>query len=322
MSNYRDGLRVWVGDLDGYISIDAINAANEQEAEEEALNHELEEIGDILLLAGKTTSAWQLNRKEITPSEWRHAVHQAEMALGSEPDAILRHGTHGQEGAEGNFLRAMLDLGRSYAVAKYARWERLDYSSAITATLPHGIRALVNQFLAAEGIERSAYTDETIRSVLGRREAGGTSAYRRTGILQTALHAIADAAPNHPGGTALNRDRTRIILSLTRLHFSALELRLSSVQGLRDLIAAYAADRDTLGSDRNRLTLNGRTISAWRLRHVRPLLDFYPYSIRHGLARAAAVGEYSRATFVNELALAHCGVLRMRRAGRDSTRSR
>jgi hypothetical protein len=93
------------------------------------------------------------------------------------------------------------------------------------------------------------------------------------------------------------------------------------VQGLRDLIAGYNADRDTLRSDVSRLTSNGRTISAWRLRHVRPLLDFYPYAIRHGLDRAVADVEFNRGAIVNELALAHCGVLRMRRGERKGTRS-
>ncbi len=321
MSN-DGGLSVWVGDLDGYINIDAISAANEREAEQAALELELDEIGELRLLAGKSTSARQLNYKDITPSDWRHAVHQAEMAIGSEPETIFGHSSQRRDGAEEHFIRAMLKLGHSYAVARYAQWERLDYPSAITATLPHGIRALINQFLAAEAIPRSAGTDERIRSVLTNDQASAMTAYRRAEMLQAALHDIADETAGHPGGEALDRERTRAMLALARLHFSARELRLSSVTELRELAEAYTADRETLGAKRELLTSNRRSISNWRLRHIRSLLEFYPYSIRHGLARAARSDQFDRVAIVNELALAHCGILRMRRAGRNRTRSR
>lgn len=316
------GLSVWVGDLDGYINIDAISAANEREAEQAALELELDEIGELQLLAGKSTSARQLNYKDITPSDWRHAVHQAEMAIGSEPETMFGHDSQGADGAEEQFIRAILKLGHSYAVARYAQWERLDYPSAITATLPHGIRALINQFLAAEAIPRSAGTEERIRSVLTHDQASAMTAYRRAGMLQAALHDIADETAGHAGGEALDRERTRAILALARLHFSAGELRLSSVTELGKLAEAYTADRETLGAKRELLTSTRRSIRNWRLRHIRSLLDFYPYSIRHGLARAARSDQFDRVEIVNELALAHCGILRMRRAGRNRTRSR
>lgn len=320
MSNDSE-LSVWVGDLDGYISIDAISAAYEREAEQAELELELDEIGDLPLLAGKATSARHLHYRGITPSDWRHAVHQAEMAIGSQPETISCRSPQRHEAAEGHFIRAMLNLGHSYAVARYAQWERLDYPSAITATLPYGIRALINQFLTAETIPRSAGTDERIRSVLTKGQADRMTAYRRAGMLQGALYAIADETPDHPGGVALDRDKTRIILALARLHFSTLELRLSSAKELGDLNVAYAADREMLGGRRETLRMNKQSIKNWRLRHIRSLLEFYPYSIRFGLARAARSYQFDRATIVNELALAHCGVLRMRRDGRNRSRS-
>lgn len=331
-------MKVWVGDLDAYIDIDAINRANQREAEEERLEHELDEIGDLPLLVGKATSARHLNWKGISPSDWRHAVHQAEMTISTAPSGGLLHTSSGGESPEGRFLRAMLDLGRSYAVARYARWERVDYPSAITATLSHGIRALVNQFLVAEGIPRSQRSDEQIRSALGNCKQSGIIAYRRAGMLQAAIHRIADETPGHPGGATLDRGRTRTVLALARLHFSVVELRAATVSDLHALLARYDVEREAARSDQTRTMSSGRTIRAWRLRHVRPLLDLYPYAIRHSLARAVANlpagdqavespilsgtgGVFSRTALVNELALAHCGILRMRRAGRDRTRS-
>lgn len=330
-------MKVWVGDLDAYIDIDAINRANQREAEDEQLEHELDEIGDLPLLAGKAISAHHLNYKGISPSDWRHAVHQAEMTIGAAPAVGLLHTGSGGERPEGRFLRAMLALGRSYAVARYARWERVDFPSAVTATLSHGIRALVNQFLAAEAIPRSRESDERIRGVLGQGERSGIIAYRRTGLLQAAIHSIADATPGHLGGAALHRGRTRTVLALARLHFSTVELRAATVQDLHALLTRYDVERKAARSDQTRIMTGGRTIRAWRLRHVRPLLDLYPYAVRHGLTRAVANlpasggveespavfgtrGAFSRTALVNELALAHCGILRMRRAGRDRTR--
>lgn len=321
MSN-DSGLSVWVGDLDGYINIDAISAANEREAEQAALELEIDDIGELRLLAGKSTSARQLKYKDITPCDWRHAVHQAEMAIGSEPTTNLSHSPQGRDRAQKHFIRAMLKLGHSYAVARYAQWERLDYPSAITATLPYGIRALINQFLAAEAIPRSPGRDELIRCVLTDDQANAMTAYRRAGMLQAALHDIADETAGHPGGEALDRERTRAILALARLHFSARELRLSSVTELAELAAAYTADRESLGAKRQIPTSNSRYIRNWRLRFIRSLLDFYPYSIRHGLDRAARSDQFDRVAIVNELALAHCGILRMRRSGRNYARSR
>jgi hypothetical protein len=152
---YDSAMMIWVSDLDDYIDVDAINRANQEEAEQDQLDHELEEIGDLQLLPGRRTSARQLNWKGVSPSDWRHAVHKAEMTIGTES-----FGGFGQTGIcakspESRFVRLMFDLGRSYAVARYARWERLDYPSAVTATLPHGMRALINQFLSFEAASRS-----------------------------------------------------------------------------------------------------------------------------------------------------------------------
>jgi hypothetical protein len=318
------GSSFWVGDLDSYLNMDAIYAQEQRWAKEEAKHlatqREVNEIGDLPLLAGKYTSAANLNSKGITPADWRHALHFAEMTLGRDFGTPPDQREPERSVLECRFLLAMLDLGRLYAVARYAKKERLDYPSAITATLPHGIRALLNQFVASEGIERSSKTAESIRFALNRGTDGGNSAYHRTGYVQSALHSIANDALNHLGSQALDRERTRVILSLTRLHFCVLELRQPSIAKLRQLAAAYSVDRKNLGVAANNATLKRRWSRALRLQHIQPLLYFDPYAIRNGLARAAEVEVLGRAEAVNELALAHCGVLRMRRAGRERTK--
>lgn len=114
------------------------------------------------------------------------------------------------------------------------------------------------------------------------------------------------------------------MLALARLYFSTIELRLASIDELRSLLSIYEAERAIAQRDDARITTNGRILRAWRQRHVQPLVYLYPYSIRHGLKRALAHGvpDFDRTALVNELALAHCGIFRMRAAGkaRNSTK--
>jgi hypothetical protein len=316
----RDGSSVWVGDLDRFISID-FDQDDEQElldAEQELLDAELDEIGELQLLAGKAISARQLVENKISPSEWRHALHQSEMTIGFRTLNVRQNTREYTDSPVSRFLRGMLDLGRLYAIARYARLEHLDYPSALTATVPHGIRALVNQLLASEGITRTREVDASIRTALKPCEKGDVTAYLQTGILQKALHQIANNTPNHPGGTELNRNRMRTILSLARLYFSTVELKVTSIEELRSLLRNYEIERVIAQLGDVRITTNGRLIRSWRLRHIQPLVNFYPYSIRHGLVRVLAheLAYFDRTALVNELALANCGIIRMRAAGK------
>lgn len=325
MSNSDDPSRmIWVGDLDRYVNLDQIQYWNDQEAKEDAFRRQLDDIGDVHILASKTTSARKLNSQGISPIEWRHAIHLATTSLDKDfttfGQAIPPPPAHTYERP---FIRAMLDLGRIYAIARYARWENLDYSSAITATLPHGIRALVNQYLAAERIERTSFIDRLIRDALSIDEAEGPVAYRRTRRLQAVLHDIANMTLGPDGGRALDKTRTRKILSLTRLYFSICELRLTTMKELRSMLMNYADERVAARTNESTNKTEGRTIASWRLRHVRPLTDFYPFAIRHGLARAASHrGHFAYDQLVNELALAHCSIHLMRLKGRGGSRKR
>jgi hypothetical protein len=313
-----NGTSFWVGDLDRYISIDDDDQDNEPAAQRELLEIEFDEIGELQLLTGKTISPRQLYENSISPSELRHAIHQSEMTIGFRSANFLQNVGEYTDSPLIGFVKGMLDLGRPYAIARYARWEHLDYPSALTATLPHGIRALINQLLASECITRTREVDASIRTALEPSKKGDMTAYRRTGLLQAALHRIADDTPTHPGGTELNRNRMRAMLALARLYFSTVELRLASIEELRSLLSIYEAERVIALRDGARITPNGRLIRSWCLRHIQPLLNLYPYSIRNGLKRALAHGlaDFDRTTQVNELALAHCGILRMRAAGK------
>jgi hypothetical protein len=317
-----NGTSVWVSDLDCVISCDYDyddddDQVNDTSAQREPLETEFAEIGELQVLNGKSISPRQLFKDGISPSELRHALHQSEMTIGFSSSLPKNSGEY-TDIPVARFVKGMLDLGRPYAIARYARWEQLDYPSTLTATLPYGIRALVNQLLASECITRTREVDACIRTALEPIKNGEMTAYRRTGLLQAALHRIADDATAHPGGTELNRNRMRAMLALTRLYFSIIELRLASIDELRSLLSIYEAERAIAVQDDARVTANGKVIRAWSLRHIQPLLNLYPYSIRNGLRRALIHGQAAieRTALVNELALAHCGILKMRATGK------
>jgi len=313
------GMDIWVGDLDGYVDLDAIEAANRAEDAALYLDLELTKLGDLQLLAGKAISARVLDGAGVSPSNWRFAVHQAERTL-----------TESQVWPElqRSFIKELLSLGRLYAVSRYSKWEKVSYSCAITATFPHGLKALVSQFLTAQGISGNASIRDDIRSSLERAgKAVGLTAYQRTSTLQSAIYRAADRAPAHAGHQSLSREGMRTMLSLTRLHFSIAELNVSSLDEIERLFDMYKmARRDAENWDRAGVGI-GRHIPNWQLRHLHPLTDLYPYSVRHALKRAslhvgtdAAIPD--RSTILNELALARCGIERMRKAGRVRARSK
>lgn len=310
----RSGDSVWVSDLDSHISI---NHQDEYSDDEASIQDEFNSVGEIKLLNKKSISARDLLKKSISPSDWHHAVHKSRLIIGY--DDLDFEGKINQH-LLNDFLKGMLALGRRYAITRYAKSEHLDYATALTATYVHGIRALVNQFLSSEQIRRTTDVEAIVRIALDPDPTSRMTAYQKTGLMQLALHRIADEAPGHPGSEKLDRYRMRDLLSLTRLYFSSVELRDISLDHLRSIHETYSISRTFEKNEcREHAPINGSHIRAWRLRHIRSLVYFYPYAIRFGLDRALAhnFNHVEVKTLVNELALAHCGVVRMRVAAKD-----
>lgn len=309
MSN-DGGLQIWVGDLDGYINIGAIDSWNRKEEEENLRHYEFDEIGDIMLLNGKRIASHRMCDKNLEPSEWRWATHQAELALdGSAESKIL----------EQELVRSLISLGRPYAIARYAKWENVPHPSALTASLPLGFRALLAQYLDGQGLRGGYILRDHIRTVLyTAATTADATAYHRAGIVQRLIHHIAYDINGPDGPTCLDREATRTMLSLARLHFSVLEIGYVSFANAAALASIYAQSREAEQTqDAEHCPVNGRHLSNWRLRHLRPLSDLFPFSIRlafeRGISHCGANIELTREVAVNELALAHCGLLLMRR---------
>lgn len=315
--SYDRDLVIWVGDLDDYVDLNAIMRANEQEERELQLQRDLAEIGDIPLLSGKSASSRKLNARGTPPSEWRWATHQATQALRDYQGAEV----------ERAFLRALLSLGRSYAINAFADWERVSRASAVTATLPLGFRALLDQYLVGEGIQLDFHCRKRVRETLKEADdASLATAYRRAAMVQALVHELADYHSPFDR-LKLHRERTRSILALARLRFSTRELDLDSFAELQALVDRYEADRTVERSGTEELSIvTGRRIRNWRLRHLHSLIFFYPYSIRHALARGLRhMAETSqppdRTLAINELALAHCNIEQMRLNARRVSQS-
>jgi hypothetical protein len=308
--SYDESMSIWVGDLDGFVHIFDDDDYYKEESRLQELENDLDKLGEILLFSGKATSARSLNKKGISPQEWRWAVHEAENAL---------HDYQDWSNLEPRIVKDLLNLGRRYAVARYAKWESITYYSALTATFPHGFRALLDQFLMTENAIGAVEQRPQIQSsVQIANAATDLAAYHRTAIVRSAMHKSAIDAYGLTGHLHFDKDRMKNMLSLTRLHYCVRETRVQSLSELNNLDLLYedariAAQRSGLSAPSG----EAKQIKNWELRHLHPLIYLYPFSIRHALLRAKkhldpSSEHSSRTTAVNELALARCGIMLMR----------
>lgn len=325
MSN-DDGLTFWVGDLDGYVTIrpddDDESTWPDHDDDEFVQDEKLEKFfecpADLRLLSGDFVSDHLPCGRGITKEEWTWAKHQAEGVLGphiawSELEPLL--------------VKDLLSLGQRYAVARYANWEKLFYPTALAATFPYGLAAIVDQFLQSQsqsqGLKRNSQRRTDLHGTLrALSKAQGLTAYRRTGMLQSAIHQLANDMFGPKGYLDLNISEMRSLLSLARLHYSVGEIR---VRGLEDLATVHqlyerARIEAKEGSDQ-RPPILGRHIQNWSIRHLRPLTDLYPLSIREALGRGISHRDVTaelpdRSMAINELALARCEIILMKRKAR------
>lgn len=308
--SYDQGPMIWVSDLDDYIDIDAISREAEEENRKRALGAEVERIGDLSLFCTRSLSFGKLQSRGVTPDRWRWMRHRAERSLGRAHDAIE---------LEASFLKAILSLGRRYAVARYARLENLPVSTAIAATFPHGVRALIYSYMAGERLLSGLSSKrEAQRSLYLARSNQTLTAYEQTGFLQRSLHQIAISVGGEGAHLQLNKHQMRDILSVTRLHFATLECDVRSAAELRDMNLKYevARARTEQGAEAPR-TITGKEIRNWELRSLHPLTFYFPFALRCSLDRLLEEScerktLIQRAAAVNELSLAICAIELMR----------
>lgn len=309
-----DSLIIWVGDLDSWISVD-FSDEYEAERKSEILEEELDQIGEIPLFAEKSISSRTLWSRGIDPDAWRWSLHEAEIAL---CDASK------QPEIERLFVGKLIKMGRGHAIRRYARWENLPYSTALTATFPHGIRALVYQYFDAEKSLCGSSKRPSVQNALQKAfKTESLTAYDQAGLVQQVLHSSARLVHGPAGHFDLDKNRTRTILSLCRLHFLVRENDLNSLEALKKLERCYSNARSAIKNEKmtdHRIT--GRIIRNWKMRHLHPLTFFFPYSARNAIARGyKQVYEdpksFDRRRAVNELALVHCGMKLMRQHSID-----
>ena len=302
---------IWVGDLDGFIDLDEIGRDYIREQEEAERREEYEDIGRIYLFNEDSILPYSLSDKRISAAEWRWAKHQSERKIIS---------SISNKELEKGVVRTLLSLGRPYAIARYAKWESVPYPSALTASLPLGFRALFFQYLTGQGLHQPEKFNGRIRDALNEAvNLVDITAYHRTSIVQSVVHEIANETNENGGLESLDREATRTMLSLARLHFSIAEINLDSFADMEKIYSMYIRERESENSkEDNNVPMGRRYVHNWRLRHLRPLTDLFPFSIRHALERGISQlelnGKLSREICVNELALAHCEMLRMKKS--------
>lgn len=311
MSNYDNDEDSWTRGFD--------YEPEDEELEDEPARNEPEgfDFGEVALFDSKALETYLLDAKGIYPSQWRWAIYEAEKKLRhSEASQLIEH----------DLVRELVLLGRPYAIARYTKWESVDFPSALTASLPLGLKALLSQYLSGQGLNRKQQFNTAVRDALISAAAmTGATAYSRTSTVQALIHQIARETSDQGGPGSLDREATRKMLSLARLHFSVAEIDFGSFTEMGRLSGVYTREREsqTRAVSEHQVGAGGN-IRNWRLRHLRPLTDLFPFAIRHGLERGIrhmeANGEVSRDIALNELALAHCGLILMRMNARARTR--
>ena len=312
MSYDRDD-SVWISDLDGYISIGSSNHWNSIEEEQEKDWYEEQQehkecefyaLGDITLLDGSSIRLQSSNYIGLNLSDWSWAIHQAEKSIGVNSSGKI---------LEKELINALISLGRKYAIFRYSKWEKIPSASAITASLPLGFKALLLQYLSGQDLLTAIESRSHIWNTLCvASSAKNIVAYQRVRQVQDLIHKLAFDAFGTLNHTYLNRNATREILSLARLHYSVDELRFNDFSSISKLVSMYALARETVEGKHT----NGKYIPNWQKRHLRPLIDLYPYSIRRVLLRGSCHAnsdiELQRQMAINELALVEFDLLLMR----------
>jgi hypothetical protein len=316
--SYDTDMRVWVGDLDGYVNIDAISRANQLEAEEYAMEADLDGMGDISLFSNQTISSRKIHSRGVNPEQWRWMLHRAEKSLG-------QMDTHAD--IEKAFIKATMSGARRYAVARYAGFEGLSFSDAITAVYPHGIRALLFSYMAGEqSLSDRSYRKEIQRTLHLAASTPDLTAYDRAGLVRRYLHELAIDEAGRSAFLKLDKVRMRNTLSLLRLYFSNLECQVQSAAELLKIQLRYEAARaaEKQGFDTSQ-KITGKKVQNWRLRSLQPLTFYFPYSVRHALKRLidqdpSSAGLMDHKSAVNELALSYCEIELMRLRGREKAK--
>ena len=313
--SYDTDMMVWVGDLDDYVNIDAISQANEQEAAEHALEADLDALGDITLFSNKTISSRKIHSSGVSPEQWRWMLHRAERSLGE---------VRTNEDIEAAFLKATIAAVRRYAVARYANFERLSFSDAITATFPHGIRALLFGYMTGEPTLSGRSCRKEIQRTL--HLASITPyliAYDRAGLVRLRLHELAIDEGGPDAYLELDKGAMRRVLSLLRLYFANHECKVHSVAEFLEIHLRYEAARtaEKRGFDTSQ-KVTGNRIANWRLRSLQPISFYFPYSVRRTLRRMMDQDKSSersmdRQTAANELALTYSEIELMRELAKN-----
>lgn len=308
MSNLYSSISIYVRELDRYITIGSDpyedNRWMEEQDNETEMRERLKLLDPIELFSGQSLTFTRLWDSGISPEHWQWGHYEA--------DRYLRHYISWRK-LEPLLVRQLHSLGRAYAIRRYARRERVPTVAAMAAALPHGVKAVLYEYFASEGLQEVRDLGQRINLILDKCSVDpALTAYSRTASVQAEIHAIATEVWGPSGPLMLGRKTTRDILSLTRLHFSVAETKCNELAAFTRLCQQY-------DDERKRLSKTGpgfihpfaRFIPNWHLQHVRPLTAFYPISIRDTFCRGNKHLELKgssapRNVIVNELALAYC----------------
>jgi len=281
------------------------------ELEEEELQAELDELGDVHLFSGRSLSLNTIHARGVEPAEWRWTIHRAE--------TMVRQSDKPSE-LENVFLQTVVSLCKGYAVARYARHEGITLASAKTATYDHGIRALLYSFIAGEPLLSHPDCRNVVQKAFYEAlKRDNLVSYQRTGLMRSCFYRLASDSHCEKSGFDLGKNGMKEILSLLRLFFASVECQVKSPLQLSELNKLYASIRGggnilpDIGLPKSK-----KRIRNWDQRSLHPLFFYFPIVARHSLARFEYQSTFcqeniEREHVVNEIALVICGLHLLRK---------
>lgn len=195
---------------------------------------------------------------------------------------------HSSENIINKFLpKELLKLGLPAGIKRYGKLENLPQQNQELVQNKNCIFYLLLELFSQEGISLNFETTQKWRGFSNKffRSTKGATAYDKTSTLQTFIHAEVNRLNGKNASDKLNKERMRIVLSTVRLHLSCLEIKVNNLSELTKLTESYTASIKIEKSDSNSKPSShtGKHIKNWKLRHIKPILWYFPESIRNSL---------------------------------------
>lgn len=182
-------------------------------------------------------------------------------------------------------VHKVLQYGSNIAVRRYGRAEKLPKRYQLLAKNAECISFLLHDFfLRVENITLTQDLNKRIISIVNelRKKDENKLAYERVGELRQFIYYEVDLAKGKGQSALCGREEMRVLLSTARLHLCLNELLKHHTLDITSLHKRYLSSiAIEFAMPSSSTQVGKRSIYRWRLRHLRPLLYYFPLELRH-----------------------------------------